>query len=268
MIDGGAKNLLGVRMCAVDYESATEKILTCAKAGQRCTVSALAVHGLMTGALDSVHRYRLNHLDLVVPDGHPVRWAMNRLGNAGLHEVVFGPRLTILVCEEAARQGVPVYFYGSTEETLQLLLANLLLKFPSLIVAGAEPSKFRNLTEAEQIETADRIRGSKAGILFAGLGCPRQEVFAYEMGNLLAMPILAVGAAFDYHAGLLKDSPRFLERMGLRWLHRLAQEPRRLWRRYLVTNTQFVVLFFAQWLHLWKPQLESATQPGANIRFG
>jgi exopolysaccharide biosynthesis WecB/TagA/CpsF family protein len=268
MIDGGAKNLLGVRMCAVDYESATEKILVCARAGQRCTVSALAVHGLMTGALDSVHRYRLNHLDLVVPDGHPVRWAMNQLYGTDLHDVVFGPKLTILVCEEAARQGVPVYFYGSTEETLRLLVANLIEKFPSLVVAGAEPSKFRNLTEAEQIETADRIRASKAAILFAGLGCPRQEVFAYEMGNLLSMPILAVGAAFDYHAGLLKDSPRFLERMGLRWLHRLAQEPRRLWRRYLVTNTQFVGLFFAQWLRLWKPVLESAIQPSTNLRFG
>lgn len=267
-MDGGAKNLLGVRMSAVDYGAATERILACAQARQRCTVSALAVHGLMTGALDSVHRYRLNHLDLVVPDGQPVRWGMNLIDGAGLREVVFGPKLTILVCEEAALQGVPVYFYGSTEETLELLVANLLKKFPSLIVAGAEPSKFRNLTEAEQIATAERIRASKAGILFAGLGCPRQEVFAYEMGNLLSMPILAVGAAFDYHAGLLKDSPRILERMGLRWLHRLAQEPRRLWRRYLVTNTQFVALFFAQWLHLWRPELESATQPGANIRFG
>jgi len=88
------------------------------------------------------------------------------------------------------------------------------------------------------------------------------------MGNLLSMPILAVGAAFDYHAGLLTDTPRLLERLGLRWLHRLVQEPRRLWRRYLVTNTQFVALFLAQWLRLWRPRLDNATDPGENLRFG
>lgn len=268
MIDRGAGNVLGVRVSAVDYEFSVSRIIECAKAGRRCTVSALAVHGVMTGALDSTHRYRLNHLDLVTPDGQPVRWALNLLHGARLPDTVFGPRLTYLVCEEAARQGVPVYFYGSTEDTLKKLRANLIERFPGLIIAGSEPSRFRKLAEEEQQDAAERIRNSKAGILFVGLGCPRQEVFAYEMGKLLPMSILAVGAAFDYHAGLLKDSPRFLERMGLRWLHRLVQEPRRLWRRYLVTNTQFVALFLAQWLHLWKPGLENTTHPGTDIRFG
>lgn len=268
MIDRGAGNVLGVRVHAVDYESAVDKIINSAKAGCRCTTSALAVHGVMTGALDNTHRFRLNHLDLVVPDGRPVCWALNIFHGAGLRDVVFGPTLTALVCAEAARQGLPVYFYGSTEDTLEKLRKNLVERFPGLIVAGSEPSRFRKLTEEEQRDTAERIRNSKAAILFAGLGCPRQEVFAYEMGNLLSMPILAVGAAFDYHAGLLKDSPRFLERLGLRWLHRLVQEPRRLWRRYLVTNTQFIALCLVQWLHLWKPDLNHTTDPGENIRFG
>jgi exopolysaccharide biosynthesis WecB/TagA/CpsF family protein len=268
MIDRGAGNILGVRVCAVDYEFAVNRIMECARIGRRCAVSALAVHGVMTGALDSVHRYRLNHLDLVVPDGQPVRWALNILHGTRLPDTVSGPKLTIMLCEEAARQGVPVYFFGSTEKTLEKLLNHLRQRFPSLIVAGAEPSRFRTLSEEEQLNLAERIRNSKAGILFAGLGCPRQEVFAYEMGKLLPMPILAVGAAFDYHAGLLKDTPRFLERMGLCWLHRLAQEPRRLWRRYLVTNSQFLALFFAQLLHLWRPDPERAAEPGADIRFG
>lgn len=268
MIDRGAENLLGVRVSAVDYEAAIGRILECAQARRRCTVSALAVHGVITGALDSTHRYRLNHLDLVTPDGQPVRWALNLLHGARLSDTVSGPRLTAMLCEAAAQQGVSVYFYGSTGETLEKLQKNLLEQFPGLIIAGSEPSRFRKLTQEEQHQTAKRIRDSNAGILFAGLGCPRQEVFAYEMGMLLPMPILAVGAAFDYHAGLLKDSPRFMERMGLRWLHRLAQEPRRLWRRYLVTNTQYVVLFFAQWLHLWKPDPELATRPGDFLRFG
>jgi exopolysaccharide biosynthesis WecB/TagA/CpsF family protein len=268
MIDRGAGNLLGVRVSALDYEFAVSRIMECAQAGRRCTVSALAVHGVMTGALDRVHRYRLNHLDLVTPDGQPVRWALNLLHGFGLPDTVCGPRLTYLLCEEAARQGVSVYFYGTTGETLKKLRANLGEKIPGLVIAGMEPSRFRKLTAEEQREAAKRVRDSKAGILFVGLGCPRQEVFAYEMGKLLSMPILAVGAAFDYHAGLLKGTPPVLQRAGLMWLHRLAQEPRRLWRRYLVTNTQFVALFFAQWLHLWKPCVENTTQPGDDIRFG
>jgi exopolysaccharide biosynthesis WecB/TagA/CpsF family protein len=268
MIDRGAGNILGVRVSAVDYEFAVSKIMECARIGRRCTVSALAVHGVMTGALDSTHRYRLNHLDLVTPDGQPVRWALNLLHGIRLPDTVCGPRLTFMLCEEAARQGVPVFFYGSTAETLAKLHANLRKRIPGLIVAGSEPSRFRKLTEEEQLNLAKRIRSSKAGILFAGLGCPRQEVFAYEMGKLLHMPILAVGAAFDYHAGLLKNTPALLQRCGLTWLHRLAQEPRRLWRRYLVSNTQFLALFLAQWLHLWKPSLENTAQPGVDIRFG
>jgi exopolysaccharide biosynthesis WecB/TagA/CpsF family protein len=268
MIDRGAGNVLGVRVSAVDYEFAVSRIMECAQAGRRCTVSALAVHGVMTGALDSTHRYRLNRLDLVTPDGQPVRWALSLLHGIRIPDTVTGPRLTTMLCEEAQRQGVSVYFYGSTQETLDKMLANLLQRFPRLIVAGSEPSKFRKLSAEEQLEAAGRIRNSKAGILFVGLGCPRQEVFAYEMGMLLPMPILAVGAAFDYHAGLLQDSPAFLRRLGLMWLHRLAQEPRRLWRRYLILNPQFVALFLAQWLHLWKPSLQSATRPGADIRYG
>lgn len=268
MIDRGPCNILGVAVHAVDYELAVSRIIESAKVGRRCTTSALAVHGVMTGALDSAHRYRLNHLDLIVPDGRPVCWALNLLHGAGLRDVVFGPKLTGLLCGEAARQGVPVYFYGSTLQTLVPLRANLIEKFPGIVIAGMEPSKFRKLTDAEQREAAERIRDSGARILFAGLGCPRQEVFAYEMGNLLSMPILAVGAAFDYHAGLLTDTPRLLERLGLRWLHRLVQEPRRLWRRYLVTNTQFVALFLAQALRLWRPRLDNTTDPGENLRFG
>jgi exopolysaccharide biosynthesis WecB/TagA/CpsF family protein len=268
MIDRGAGNVLGVRVCAVDYEFAVMRIIECAQTGQRCTVSALAVHGVMTGALDSAHRYRLNHLDLVVPDGQPVRWALNLLHGSQLHDTVCGPVLTARLCEEAARQGAPVYFYGSTAETLEKLRDNLVRRFPGLRIAGLEPSRFRKLSEEERQEAAERIRSSKAGLLFVGLGCPRQEVFAYEMGQLLSMPILAVGAAFDYHAGLLKQTPPFLQRIGLMWLHRLVQEPRRLWRRYLVTNTQFVVLFLAQWLQLWKPSLERMAPPGADLRFG
>jgi exopolysaccharide biosynthesis WecB/TagA/CpsF family protein len=268
MVNRGAKNILGVRVSAIDYEFAVAKIIESAKTGTRCTTSALAVHGVMTGALDKAHKYRLNHLDLVTPDGQPVRWALNLLHKAGLRDRVSGPRLMPKVVEAAAREGVSIYFYGSTPTVLEHLCANLVEKNPGLIIAGAVPSRFRKLTEEEQKEVADTIRASGAGILFVGLGCPRQEVFAYEMGRYLQMPILAVGAAFDFHAGFLTDTPEIIQRMGLQWLHRFIQEPRRLWHRYTITNMQFVVLLCAQWLRLWKPDLEDTSEPAADARFG
>jgi N-acetylglucosaminyldiphosphoundecaprenol N-acetyl-beta-D-mannosaminyltransferase len=268
MINLGAKNILGVRVSAIDYEFAVARIIESAKNGTRCTTSALAVHGVMTGALDRAHKYRLNHLDMVTPDGQPVRWALNLLHKVGLRDRVSGPHLTPLVCEAAAREGVSVYFYGSTDAVLERLRANLLGKCPGLLIAGSRPSRFRKLTGEEQEQVAEAIRASGAGILFVGLGCPRQEVFAYEMGKHLQMPILAVGAAFDLHAGYLKQTPQILQRMGLQWLHRLIQEPRRLWRRYLITNAQFIVLLCAQWLRLWKPDLEDTREPVADARFG
>src|SRR5580704_1260975 len=117
----GKYNLLGVKIDAIDYESAIARIIDSAQNGQRCTVAALAVHGVMTGATDLVHRYRLNRLDLAVPDGQPVRWALNALYGTDLRDRVYGPKLTLLVCREAARTGIPVYFYGSLDEVVAKL---------------------------------------------------------------------------------------------------------------------------------------------------
>ena len=268
MIDQGKKNVLGVGISAVDYEYAVSRVIADAKAGRRCRTTALAVHGVITGALDRVHRYRLNQFELVTPDGQPVRWALNRLYGSGLRDRVYGPKMTFMVCQKAAVEGISVYFYGSKPEVLEALCRRLQELCPGLKIAGAEPSRFRLLTDLEQRKTAERIRDSGAQILFVGLGCPRQEVFAYEMGELLPMPILAVGAAFDYYAGLLEEPPEFLQRVGLQWLYRLVQEPGRLWKRYLFTNSQYVGLLVAQWMRLWKPRLENCEAPKEDVRFG
>src|SRR5205823_13604830 len=159
-------------------------------------VSALAVHGVMTGVLDREHRYRLNHFDLLVPDGQPVRWALNALHRARLKDRVYGPTLMLKTCERAAEEGLPIFLYGSTAEVLAELQANLLRRFPTLRVAGTMPSRFRRLSAAERDETAAAIRASGAALTFVGLGCPRQEVWAFEMREALSMPVLAVGAAF------------------------------------------------------------------------
>ena len=267
MKDEGKKNLLGVLVDAVDYESATARIIEAAQSRTGYSVSALAVHGVMTGAQDPEHRNRLNQLNLVTPDGQPVRWALNLLHKVGLKDRVYGPTLTLKVCEAAAREQIPIFLYGSSQEVVDRLATNLRDRFTGLEIAGYEPSKFRATTPEEQEEIAARIRASGAGITFVGLGCPRQEVFVYEYRDLLSMPVIAVGAAFDYHSGFGKEPPLWIQRAGLQWLYRLAQEPGRLWRRYLVTNTQFVVRFLGQRLGLWKPNAEERTTPSL-IRYG
>ncbi len=268
MIDHGKKNILGVAVSALDYECAVNRIMASAKAGTRCATTALAVHGVMTGALERAHRHRLNSFDLVTPDGQPVRWALNLLYGTKLLDRVYGPNLTLQVCQQAARQGMSVYFYGSKAEVVEELCERLRAMCPGLKIAGAQPSEFRTLSAREQMATVERIRSSGTHILFVGLGCPRQEIFTYEMSQYLNMPVLAVGAAFDYHAGLLQEPPRFLQDAGLQWLYRLCQDPARLWRRYLFTNTQFVAMFLAQWLRLWHPSLDDTQVPLADVRFG
>jgi N-acetylglucosaminyldiphosphoundecaprenol N-acetyl-beta-D-mannosaminyltransferase len=268
VIDLGKKNILGVAVNALDYETAVGRIIRAAEQGKRCATTALAVHGLMTGALERAHRHRLNSFDLVTPDGQPVRWAMNLLYGTELPDRVYGPNLTLQVCQHAAQRGLSVYFYGSRTEVVEKLCERLQVLCPGLKIAGAQPSEFRTLSAREQMEAVERIRNSGAQIMFVGLGCPRQEIFTYEMSQYLNIPVLAVGAAFDYHAGLLQQPPQFIQNAGLQWLYRLCQDPARLWRRYLVTNSQFVAMFFAQWLGVWHPSLEDTQVPVADVRFG
>jgi len=246
MIDRGKYNLLGVFIDAVDYDSAVERIFEAAREKRGMAVSALAVHGVMTGVLDSVHRYRLNRFDLIVPDGQPVRWALNLLHGTKLNDRVYGPNLTLRVCERAEKEQAPLFFYGSTHPVLDQMRRNLLKRFPNLQIAGMEPSKFRRLTSEEALELAVRIRDSGAAVVFAGLGCPRQEMWAYEFRDPLSLPILAVGAAFPFIAGELRQAPPNLQRLGMEWFFRLCIEPKRLWRRYVLLNPAYVTLVAMQ----------------------
>ncbi len=240
MINHGAFPVLGVNIHAVDYEYAVAQILAAARARRPYAVSALAVHGVMTGFGDPEHARRLNGLDLVVPDGQPVRWALRLLHGKALPDRVYGPELTLRTARALAAEGLGVYLYGSTPEVLDLFAHNLTQRFPGLRVAGAEASRFRQTTPEEQRAVAQRVRASGASAVFVGLGCPRQEVWAFEYRELIGLPILAVGAAFDFHAGTLAQAPRALQNAGLEWLFRLVQEPRRLWRRYVLLNPRFV----------------------------
>lgn len=268
MLNLGKRNVLGVQVSAIDYEAAVGAVVTAAERRERLTVSALAVHGVMTGVLDPAQQFRLNHLDLVVPDGQPVRWALNLLHGVPLPDRVYGPTLTLKICEAAAASGLPVFFYGSRAPVLAGLTRNLPERIRGLQLAGAEPSRFRCLSADEQLQLAHRIRNSGASIVFVGLGCPRQEVWIYEMGHLLSMPLVAVGAAFDFHAGMLPQAPASWQKVGLEWLFRLGCEPRRLWRRYLSLNPKYVRLVMRQALNPKAFQPVCDGEPPQFIRYG
>ena len=267
MIDQGKRNVLGVMVDAVDYEAAAAKVLAAAHERRPFALTALAVHGVMTGVQDRSHGARLNGFDVVTPDGQPVRWALNLLHGARLADRVYGPTLTLRVLRACADEGLPVYLYGSTDETLDRLVPALRSMFPALKVAGVEPSKFRPVRDGEDVEIAERIRLSGARVALVGLGCPRQEIFAFAMRPLLDMPLLAVGAAFDYHAGQLRKPPAWMQRYALEWLWRLGLEPRRLWRRYLILNPSYLARLVAQKLHVWRvtppPAAAAAERPAS-----
>lgn len=246
MRDLGKKNVIGILIDAVDYEACVDRIFQAARDRKGAAISALAVHGVMTGVLDKEHKFRLNHFDLLVPDGQPVRWVLNWLYGTQLADRVYGPNLTLRVCERAAAEGVSIYLYGSTTEILAGLRRSLLERFPSIRIGGAEPSKFRRLTADEKAELAQRIVDSGASITLVGLGCPRQEAFAFEFRELLSMPILAVGAAFPFIAGKVSQAPAWMQDRGLEWLFRFWAEPRRLWRRYVYLNPAYLFLVAMQ----------------------
>jgi exopolysaccharide biosynthesis WecB/TagA/CpsF family protein len=245
-------NVLGVLVDACDYAAATDQIIGAAQRRERFAGTALAVHGIMESFTDPGLCRQLNSFDLVAPDGQPVRWALNLLHHAHLSDRVYGPDLLLRVLADAARTGLPVYFYGSTPDTLHRMTAALTRRYPTLKVAGCEPSKFRGAAPGEAAQIARRITASGARILVVGLGCPRQERFVYAMRPLLTMPVLAVGAAFAYHAGVLRPPPDWIQRHALEWAWRLAHEPRRLWRRYVLANPAFLALLGAQKAHMWR----------------
>lgn len=273
MLDYGKRSVLGIDVDAIDYDAAVARIVDAAKSDRPMSVTALAVHGVMTGVLDRRHAYRLNQVDLVCPDGQPVRWALNRLhGDAfpgpKLAQRVYGPELTLRICEAAATGDLPVFLFGATDEMLDQFSERLRQRFPGLRVAGRRASRFRQLTGEERDALVDEIRGSGAKICFVGLGCPRQEVFIYEMRDRLAMPLIAVGAAFAFHAGVLQQAPAWMQRYGLEWLFRFTREPKRLWRRYVYLNPAYLSLLALQQFGLYPRRGNRPQPPDQDLQFG
>jgi exopolysaccharide biosynthesis WecB/TagA/CpsF family protein len=235
--------LFGIDYAIVDYELASEVIIEHAEAHRSFGVSALAVHGLVTSIKDKTVGERVKKIDMVVPDGQPVRWALNSFHKVGMKDRVYGPTLTLHVLEKASQKKLNVYLYGSTEDTLKRFSASIKKKYPGVNLCGIHPDRFRDATPEEDEADIQKINNAGAHIVLVGRGCPRQEVWVADHLGKVNAAMLAVGAAFDFHAGTLKQAPKWMQDRGLEWIYRLIKEPRRLWKRYLVTNSYFIFLY-------------------------
>lgn len=237
-------DIFGVNVSATNYSMLTERIITAAQRREPAVVTCHAVHALVESCSDQKLREAANRFEVVAPDGQPVRWSLKWLHGINLADRVYGPQLTLEVCRRAAEEAVPVYLYGGSEKAVSLMATNLEDRFPGLDVVGIESPPFRKLTADEDAEVVRRINDSGAGIVFIGLGFPKQDQFAAAHQNRITPVQICVGAAFDFHAGLKATAPEWMQRRGLEWLFRLSQEPGRLWKRYFVTNSLFLLYLF------------------------
>lgn len=234
--------LLGVSVSATDYDEALEAVVRAARERRPAAVDHMPVHGLIEASRNPGLREKIQEFEIVAPDGQPVRWALNLVWKTGLRERVYGPEFMLRVCDRVAREGIGVYLLGGRPSVRALLESNLRRRFPALRVAGGHSPPFRALSDAEFREIATYIARSGAGIVFVGLGCPKQELVAHRLRREgVPAVFVCVGAAFDFHAGSKRMAPPWMQRRGLEWLYRLLAEPRRLSRRYLVTNSLFLL---------------------------
>lgn len=233
-------DIFGAEISVIDYATATARIIEAGRAHESFAMSALATHGLMEAVHDEDFRTIVNELDMVTPDGQPVRWAMNLLHNTDLSERVYGPDLTWKVCGAAAEAGVGLYLFGSTQETCDAFVDAIKSEWPAARIDGVQPDRFREATPEEDAEDIARINASGAGVVLVGRGCPRQERWVHAHLGKIDAAMMAVGAAFDYHAGQLKKPPALMQKYGFEWLWRLGLEPKRLYKRYAITNSQYV----------------------------
>jgi N-acetylglucosaminyldiphosphoundecaprenol N-acetyl-beta-D-mannosaminyltransferase len=244
-------SVCGVLVSGTNYDEVVDLLTDAAQRRQPAVASFFAVHAVVTAARDALLREQVNRFQIVTPDGQPVRWALNRLYKTRLRDRVYGPELMLRLCRRAAALGLPIYLYGSSPETIEKLHRNLPAKFPGLKIAGAESPPFRPLTPQEDADMVRRVNESGARLMFIGLGCPKQDRFAADHAGRIRAVQLCVGAAFDFHAGVTKMAPAWMQRSGLEWLYRLWREPRRLWKRYFVTNSLFLASFSRQWVCSW-----------------
>lgn len=233
-------DVLGVRVSAIDLPTAVERVAGWIAAGAHHYVCVTGVHGVMESQRDPALMDIHNRSGMTTPDGMPLVWAGHRAGATTMARV-YGPDLMLAVLDRSVAEGWSSFFYGGGPGTADVLAQRLRSRFPGLRIAGTYAPPFRPLTDAEDAEVVDIINASGADLVWVGLSTPKQERWmAAHVGRLSAAVLLGVGAAFDFHAGLVPQAPSWMQRNGLEWAYRLRREPGRLWRRYLRNNPAFV----------------------------
>jgi N-acetylglucosaminyldiphosphoundecaprenol N-acetyl-beta-D-mannosaminyltransferase len=242
--------VLGIPLAVADYEHVLDWMDATIAAGARAYVTAAAVNLVMSAQEDPAARAALLGATLAVPDGQPLVWALRALGHSSATRV-YGPDLMALACARGANMGTRMFLYGGrTRDALALLEERLRARFPGLVIAGGHSPPFRDLSSEEEQAVIAEVNSSGADVVWVGTGQPKQEKWMLRMRPHLSAPLLVgVGAAFDFHAGLVPQAPPWMQRAGLEWSYRLAREPRRLWRRYARYNPRFIAGFSRQYMH-------------------
>lgn len=240
-------DVVGVPLGLIDYEQTLDWIDATVAARQRGYVCVCNVHTVMASAEDEGLRAALLNSSINVPDGQPLVWALGALGYP-LGDRVYGPELMARACARSAVSGQRLYLYGGRNQGALVQLAlNLRQRYPGVRIVGGYSPPHRPLTDQERDAVVNEINGSRADVVWAGIGVPKQEKWMAEMRPRLDAPVLiGVGAAFDFHAGLVPQAPNWIQESGLEWAYRLAHEPRRLARRYIRYNPRFVLAFGRQ----------------------
>ena len=233
-------DVLDVPVDSLSFTDAQDRVMGWGHARQSRYVVLANVHVVVTASQEADFRSVVTVADMTTPDGAPVAMMLRKLGRPE-QERVSGPDLTWALLGRCESEALPVYFFGSTRDTLALLADRVVKAFPKLVVVGYESPPFRQLTALEDEEVVQRINASGTGLVFVGLGCPKQEYWMLAHRGRVNAVMLGVGAAFDFHAGTVTRAPAWMRAYGLEWLHRLLSEPRRLWKRYLITNSLFIV---------------------------
>lgn len=255
--DDSVCSVIGLPINALTWPAALARLEQWAQRHESRYVCICNAHSLVTARSDAKFAKVIREADMATPDGAPLAWMLRRMGMAK-QERINGPDLMWRYCSEAARRDESIYLFGGRQDTLDALQRVLLEAFPTLRIAGAYSPPYRPLTQEEDDAIVEAINASGAGTVWVGLGCPKQEMWMAAHQGRIQATMIGVGAAFDYHAGTIKRAPLWMQRNGLEWFHRLCSEPRRLWKRYFVTNTLFIVYASRQLLGLL-PAMSVAT---------
>jgi N-acetylglucosaminyldiphosphoundecaprenol N-acetyl-beta-D-mannosaminyltransferase len=250
-------NVLGVGISALTLDHARDLVVSVRGQKHLGYICACTVHMLGEARRDPAYRRILNTSWLTTPDGMPLVWMAHRLGRRAVTRV-YGPDLMLAVCEAGCSVGLRHFFYGGAPGVVEELRRRLTARFPSLQVVGTHTPPYRPLTPEEFGRLQTEIASARPDVVWVGLGTPKQDTFmAAHWRQLDAGVLIGVGAAFDFHSGRVRQAPRWMQHSGLEWLHRLATDPRRLWRRYLINNPMFVLRTLAQLTGLKKYPMES-----------